>query len=84
MNSSGPNNEEVTTITSGSLNSLFASVSALNDLVVERSLHSDSDGDRDGEELVNAAQDVVKAVEMLVPSGGNSFSEWLDLNGSDD
>ena len=84
MNSSGPNNEDVTTITSASLNTLFASVSALNDLVVDRSVHSDSDGDRDGDELVNAVQDVIKAVQLLVPSGGNSFSEWLDLNESDD
>ena len=84
MNSSGPNNEEVTTITSASLNTLFASVSALNDLVVDHSLHSDSDGDSDDEELVNAAQEVIKAVQLLVTSGGNSFSEWLDLNGSDD
>ena len=84
MNSSGPNNEDVTTITSASLNTLFASVSALNDLVVDRSVHSDSDGDRDGDELVNAAQDVIKAVQLLVPSGGNSFSEWLGLNESDD
>ena len=74
----------MTTIKTGSLNSLFASVSTLNDLAVEHSMHSDSDDDRDGEELVVAAQDVVKAVEQLVPSGGNSFSEWLKLNGSDD
>ena len=84
MNSSGPNNEDVTTITSASLNTLFASVSALNDLIVDRSVHSDSDGDRDGDELVNAVQDVIKAVQLLVPSGGNSFSEWLGLNESDD
>ena len=74
----------MTTIKTGSLNSLFTSVSTLNDLAVEHSMHSDSNDDRDGKELVVAAQDVVKAVEMLVPSGGNSFSEWLDLNGSND
>ena len=47
-------------------------------------MYSDSSDDSDSDDLVLAAQEVVKAVEQLVPSGdGNSFSKWIESNETD-
>ena len=67
---------------------MYASVSTLNHVALKRcNSHKSSDSSGDDSDSVNpdnlviAAQDVVKAVETLVPSeDGNSFSKWAELN----
>ena len=67
---------------------MYASVSTLDYVVFKCGNHSDSSGDVSDsvnlDKLVIAAQDVIKAVQTLVPSGdGNSFSKWAELNETD-
>ena len=64
---------------------MYAYVSKPDYVVFKSGNHSDSSGDDSDsvnlDNLVIAAQDVVKAVETLVPSGdGNSFSKCAELN----
>ena len=63
----------------------FPLVTLLSDIFPGGSgMHSDSSDNSDSNDLVLAAQEVVKAVEQLVPSGdGNSFSKWIESNETD-
>ena len=67
---------------------MYGYVSKLDYVVFKCGNHSDSSGDDSDsvnlDNLVIAAQDVIKAVQTLVPSGdGNSFSKWAELNETD-
>ena len=70
----GRNSDSTVSVKSASLYSLYTAVANLHSSIVKDTFGSNNDDERD---LRLVAGDVVKKVEKLVPSGSNSFSEWV-------